>query len=972
MKTLSTLLAFFLSLSVSNASVFDGFEIGNSLGISPFKTWKTLESENFRVTYVENQKEIAQKSIQYFEEAHRLMSGIMKWTPVTKTQIVIVDSTDLANGLTSAALRFGIVLYPTPPESWFSTAFYDDWLRLLVIHEYTHFLNMDPVKDFYKVLRFVFGDVIRPNTLWPTWMLEGLAVYMETRFTQKGRGRSSHYEMILRTAVKEKALNSPNYITLDKLTGPNPYPPEGETPYLFGYQLMNQLASSTQGDAALGELSSRSSERIPFFLNSTLEVSTGKNWFQVWDDWVKNTNDRIQKDINAIEKKPVSQSQRLTPAFTDALAAKLSPDGKTLVYTAETIDETTSLFTLDMTLPAEQRKPVRHFSKVVGTGIAFLNNTQIIFSQANRSGGYTQYSDLFIYDLASKDFHCLTSQSRYKDPDYHPESKRLVFTYTDNATTGLMTAVLEENDGKFSLKNVEKVFWPQLFDRAANPSWSKDGKKVAFSFHKTGNASEEIYLYDTGTKNASAVVNNGAFNRFPSFTRSGNLIYSSDLSGVDNVYEYEPSNRSSSPLTNMVTGAWFPTESNDSKKLIASVYRIDGFGVEEITKSDVDKAPQISAPVAPAAVPASDIAVAATESSYSIIPSIWPRQWAPYVFLSETTKYFGAQTLGFDALDLHRYFLLGTYETFTETTDFYAAYENRLLGATLGVAYTNETSSIEAVGTTLLDYIRKEKVEVFVYHPFKFRHSTLQPRIAFETNKESLYAPAFASGVLASTPQYGGISAQLSYSYAESSRLALQTERGFRIVGGAKRYFLSPGAKNWKFFGNTKTYIRLADHAILTPSLSGAYVSKRITGFQSSNVVIDGGGNAVVRAPIGSSNIDELKLRGYPDTTFVSKYAYVGGADLQFPLARIFRGWKTYPLFLENLSATGFAESAYFPLASTENAYLPAAGGGLKLGLDIFYHVPVDVSVEYHHGFKSTFGGKGEVIFLTTLGSLGF
>jgi hypothetical protein len=60
-------------------------------------------------------------------------------------------------------------------------------------------------------------------------MLEGLAVYAETRFLNGGRGRSTYYETIARTAVLEKRLNQPSYVTLDIIHGPNPFAPSGET-----------------------------------------------------------------------------------------------------------------------------------------------------------------------------------------------------------------------------------------------------------------------------------------------------------------------------------------------------------------------------------------------------------------------------------------------------------------------------------------------------------------------------------------------------------------------------------------------------------------------------------------------------------------------------------------------------------------------------------------------------------------------
>ena len=52
-----------------------------------------------------------------------------------------------------------MVFNAKPPENWFSIYSYDDWLRLLAIHEYTHFLNMDPTVGYAQWLRVAFSDV---------------------------------------------------------------------------------------------------------------------------------------------------------------------------------------------------------------------------------------------------------------------------------------------------------------------------------------------------------------------------------------------------------------------------------------------------------------------------------------------------------------------------------------------------------------------------------------------------------------------------------------------------------------------------------------------------------------------------------------------------------------------------------------------------------------------------------------------
>ena len=164
--------------------------IAESLGLSPFWDWKVIETDHFRITFPSELANTAQKAARHLEEANAVLSKRLYWESSRKVPILLIDNQDSANGLTSPTERFGIALYVTPPDNWMSTAYYDDWLRLLCFHEYTHFLNMDATRGLWSAGRYLFGDVLLPNSAWPSWMLEGLAVYMETRYTHAGRGRS--------------------------------------------------------------------------------------------------------------------------------------------------------------------------------------------------------------------------------------------------------------------------------------------------------------------------------------------------------------------------------------------------------------------------------------------------------------------------------------------------------------------------------------------------------------------------------------------------------------------------------------------------------------------------------------------------------------------------------------------------------------------------------------------------------------
>ena len=183
---------------------------GEELGLSPFLDWKTLTTDHFRVTFPSGLEELAPVAAKNLEEAHRLLSPVMHWTPRFRTQVLLIDNSDFANGLAAASLRFGMVLWATPPDNWMSIAHYDDWFRLLAIHEYSHILNLDATTGIWAGLRILAGDATLPNALWPSWMLEGLAVTMETAFTRAGRGRSSYYGMILRAAEDSGVLADPD------------------------------------------------------------------------------------------------------------------------------------------------------------------------------------------------------------------------------------------------------------------------------------------------------------------------------------------------------------------------------------------------------------------------------------------------------------------------------------------------------------------------------------------------------------------------------------------------------------------------------------------------------------------------------------------------------------------------------------------------------------------------------------------
>jgi Zn-dependent protease with chaperone function len=144
----------------------------------PRFSWRTIETAHFRVHYHNGLEAIAPRAAEIAEEAHRQLAPALLWQPADKTELVLADVSDLPNGMATPFPYNRMVIYLTPPlEQPFSLTGREDWLRLVIVHEYTHILHLDAAHRLPAWLRRVLGRTYFPNALQPQWLIEGLATY---------------------------------------------------------------------------------------------------------------------------------------------------------------------------------------------------------------------------------------------------------------------------------------------------------------------------------------------------------------------------------------------------------------------------------------------------------------------------------------------------------------------------------------------------------------------------------------------------------------------------------------------------------------------------------------------------------------------------------------------------------------------------------------------------------------------------
>ena len=933
---------------------------GDSLDISPFKSWKTLESKHFRIHFEEDHRDIAHTALQYVEEIHATLSPIFQWEPRHPVDITLLDNTDFANGLTIPVGRIGIMLYLTPPDNASVLYHWDDWFRLLILHEYVHYLNIDPTTGFMEAFRVVFGDIIRPNGLNPTWMLEGLAVYFETKYTRGGRGRSSYYEMLLRALVEANVLDRSKSVTLDRLNGNSPIFPLGSTPYFFGYALHQFIAKmeaetkltydeSTElssPDHAWGELSIRSSHRIPYFINDNLNNIYGKQWPHYWEEWVQYATDRAETQLTQIRSTPVTAHTLLTTGGFDTQGCAIHPDGSQIAYTRTTLDKWSSLYIRDLNTGKERNIT----PKVGGSKISYSpDGRYLIYSGANRYHQYNLYSDLFVYDLKKKRIRKISRGLRAKNPSFSSDGKWVTFTITRPGEIGLARAAFEiSKNGNPRLGAVEALFWPGLGSAVYTPRYDPKKDRIVFSLHKKGSASEALYSYDLTTGKNTALVEDQYFNRFPEFDTIGNLYFVSNKTGVDNVYLLDP-NQTAKAVTNVTTGIWLPCFSQTH--MYGSLFSEKGFDLAQLPLQSESKTLAIDGPDAPVFTPTTTLsaseATPPSETRYHIGDTlVLPRYWSPQLgYTTGVDQLLVGVALGAtDTLNTHRYdlALAGYFPMYLPVG--YLSYLYRGLGLDIRPHLSFTANALLSDKRALIE----SEAGIELGYTFRWLFSQLRPSFRLYNRWYLLFeSPSKYTTAAASLPVLEG---SLRFQTSETSVLAITTEGG-HAAGITSRFFptaSNPILESYLFY---RAYLRIFQHAILSPYVS-ALISNDKSSFLAKPLQSVWTGADLGLGSSTPYSIFSYTMSGFNLPSFGFSQGFRLGLQFDFPIFRLFRGFGTRPIFFNQITGSIHPLLTYFPEKTPLGMHtFGAVKLRIALNFTLFYSAPLSLYGSLVHGF---------------------
>jgi len=918
----------------------------------PWLRWYTLRTPHFRVHYHSGLEKSAQRIAGLAEHVHATLTPHLSWAPTAPVEVVLTDESDSANGFATAVPYNSIRLYATAPDEMSPLSDHDDWQLELFTHEYTHILHTDNISGLPALVNAVIGKNFAPNQRQPRWILEGLAVAMESQRTSGGRLKSSLFDMYLRADVLED-----NLATLDQLNHSPRRWPGGELWYLYGAKFIEWILDTYGPDTYAAVARDYGANLIPWGINRSIRRVTGRTYPELYTGWKATLTQRYGAQAAAVRARGLREGRRLTFGGRILTGPRFVPSGCARQRDADIVyfrdDGHSRAGWYRQRVLTDKPTDPELITRAFGAVGSFAPDCALYFDSLAPTRRRYNFSDLFRLGSSADDPSGeslerarLTTGQRAREPDVSPDGRHVAYVTNAAGTSTLRIAELSE-DG--ALRNPRRLVPSARYEQAYTPRFSPDGRFVAYSAWTRGGY-RDIRLVDVQSGAVTELFHDRAIDQQPSFSPDGKTLYfSSDRSGVSNIYAYDLATLELEQVTNVINGAFSPQVSPDGRTLAYVGYTSRGFDLFLLPLNRANWLP------APQPVTREDAPPVLTPrrfpvEPYSALPTLRPRA----LWLEVGTSIYGtaltASTSGQDAVGLHAIAAQATAELsrpeWRASVDYtysrlpfdlrLSAFRGSLPRGEYRIGEQRERVIERNFGVTSglglnLPGEFDGQAAAFSFTVARFEHDApvgTRPDPGAEIPVEP------ASGTIAA--------AHLGYAFTnvELTQYSISPERGVQAFISAD--FADPAfgsTDTWSaVYGGVLGYVPLPwlRHHVLALSATGGSAGGSYPRRGAFSV---GGFNNQPVLDVYTSGLRQspFVLRGFLPGQFVGANYNLFNAEYRFPIAYVDRGISTLPVFLHHLSGAFFADwgGAYDRIDREHPLRVMHLGIGAELWLEL-------------------------------------
>ncbi|MCL2100521.1 MAG: hypothetical protein FWH22_02270 [Fibromonadales bacterium] len=588
------LLFSFLYVSVFSEVIF----YGNQSGVN----WKSAETERFLVHYPVEYRERAAWATEMAESVYDTLTNRYKIKLPSKINLVfdnVLYSSGEANPVYNM-MRIGLT-------SWdFKVRGTHSWTKDVIFHEFAHLASMQNGSktpfpwinglqiskiDFYNERQQVNLAAYIPFMIQPFWFAEGTAQYESYRMGFDFW--DTHRDMLLRTAFLENKV-----LPLEFMEDFSEQSLEAELgPYTQGFDMVRYIAE-VYGDSIIPELWKEMGKVSNITLSGALKNKLNITEKELYNDWKKNRKEHYEKIRKSIGE--INQGKKITKnAFYHDFISPINGNLYGLSNFGGNFFDG-GIFEMKDSVPVAFKK-FKLKKPYLSQGMSIRQTSEgLLLAYAtyqNRDKSGKPYFDIAIADTLGSN-RTITKFADAIFPDISPDGKKIAFARREKDGTRFYLSIAEITNPT-DLENVRALpATPQRFDytdliiptgtefHIYNPKFSPDGKKIAYSYFDGTKRKIGIWEESGVWGMGYGVWGSDNDSRDPSWSLDGKSLYfSSDETGIFNIYKLDLETKKIERITNVLGGAFSPTA--DSTGLHYIGYDSDGFSIYRMENSEL-------------------------------------------------------------------------------------------------------------------------------------------------------------------------------------------------------------------------------------------------------------------------------------------------------------------------------------------------------------------------------------------------
>ena len=863
--------------------VCTGQPAGAANRYDPRFRFRSIQTPRFTIHFHQGEETLARRLAAIAEDVADRVAGELG-TANGRVHVILVDQHDVSNGWANPFPYNVIEISAAAPSGGNMIGNTDDWLRLVLSHEYTHIVHLDKARGWIGGLRWVFGHspLLYPNLFLPLSQIEGLATYNESVLTGQGRIPAGDFRNIL-----ERASLARRFEPLDRTNGGLVDWPGGGGHYVYGAYFDKYLADRF-GAESIARVADETSRRVPYFSAPAFKKVFKRSLGELWEDFEADSEARARDEPAA--------STRLTHHGFGVGSPAFGSAGR-LFYSIANPHGFPSL----MELPTAGSAPREVTSRYSGNQ-ASAAGSLLVFDQTELVHNVGLQSDLYAVAQDGGRARRLTHLARAGDPDVAPDGRTIVCTVQSSDRRFLATLQLPD-DGRLA---TPQVLLSTASTDYSTPRWSPDGRSIAVERRRVGGPSE-IVLVDIASRTERVLVSAGdARNVTPFWLSATTLLFASDRNGQPfSIYAIDLSSGVVKRLNEAGHSAQSPIVSPDGRTLVFVGYTADGYDLFSLPLASASwsEVAAVAAPVSSQDRPGGPAPVAVADTPYRPWPAVLPRFWTPVIQSDASELSFGAESEGTDPLGRHTYGGSVAWSTSRFRPDWSMSYAYDRWWPTLFASVSDDTDPFRE------GEVRTREVNagaVFVIARVRWSQALLT---SVNASRDEFSCDG-CEETLPSNVKRGAIRTGWIVDTAKQYGYSISRESGatFRVTWEVAPDALGSDAGNSSATLDTRAYFGLGRrHAALAFRAAGATA----WGDERARRVFSASGDGPATSGFDFGRDAIGLLRGFASDVIVGTHAAVANVDYRLPIAWPQRGLGTVPLFFRTIHMAMFADAGH-------------------------------------------------------------